>query len=158
MAKMNHTPVRRLAESSANRSRKRGGVLTLELILTMPTLLLVGIAVVQFSLMLMASQAVSASAYSGVRNAALPGSSALSVFNSVQEALDGWSFQNDVEVLVFVNGQPDLVEPLISATTGDKVTVTVRVNAARVAPNALSVIGISIANTELHHTYVMRKE
>ncbi len=90
MAKMNHTPIRRLAESSANRSRKRGGVLTLELILTMPTLLLVGIAVVQFSLMLMASQAVSASAYSGVRNAALPGSSALSVFNSVQEALDGW--------------------------------------------------------------------
>ncbi len=158
MLKNGSLPLRIRVQQARRSARLRGGVLTLEMILTLPILLLVGIAIVQFSLMLMGSQAVSAAAYSGVRDATLPGSSALSVFDAVQDALDGWSFQNDVEVLVFVNDQPELAEPLIAANTGDKVSVTVRVNAARVAPNALRMIGISIAETELHHTYVMRKE
>ena len=138
--------------------RSRDGVLTLELIMTLPILLAVGLATVQFSMMLLGSQAISAAAYSGVRTASLPGTSAISAFDAVHHALDGWSFQNDVEVLIFVNDQPELTEPLIAATTGDKVSVTVRVKAAKVAPNALRLIGISIADTDLQQTFVMRKE
>ena len=141
------------------RSRRlRSGVLTLEMILTLPILLVVGLAIVQFSMMLMGSQAVSAAAHAGVRAAALPGSSNASVVATVHRALESRSFQNDVNVLILVNDKTELAKPLITATTGDKVSVTVSVNATKVAPNALRLIGISLTDTELHQTFVMRKE
>ena len=138
--------------------RRRSAVLTLEMVLTLPIVLVVGLAIVEFSLMLMGSQAISAAAHVGVREAALPGASADSVDNAVDDALNGWSFRNDVDVLIFVNDETVSKSPLVHATTGDKVSVTVRVGAAKVAPNVLVLVGISIADTVLQQTFVMRKE
>ena len=138
--------------------RRRPAMLTFELCLTLPILLVVGIAIVQFSLMLLGSQAISAAAHAGAREACLPGASSLSVVRAVENALQGYSFQNNCEVLIFVNNQPETVSALSTAITGDSVGVTVRVGAPHVAPNSLLLIGISIADTTLQQTFVMRKE
>ena len=139
-------------------SGPRRGVLTVEMLLTLPILLLAGLSLVQFSMLLLGSQALSAAAHSGVRQAALPGATIGSVRESVDNALDGWSFKKYTQVLIFVNDQPASKFPLDQARTGDKVSVTVRVGATKVAPNALSLVGITIAGTDLQQTFVMRVE
>ena len=73
----------------------RRGVLTVEMLLTLPIVLLVAFAGVQFSIMLIASQAVSAAAHVGVRDASRPGSSASSVHAAVASALSGFAFADD---------------------------------------------------------------
>lgn len=134
-------------------------MLTLEMVLVLPILLVVAFAIIVFGMMLMSSQAVGAAAHLGVREATLPCANAFTVADAVNDALEGWSFQNDVEVVIFVNDMPEgFNNPLAAAVTGDKVSVTVRVGAAKVAPNALLLVGISIADTELQQTFVMRKE
>lgn len=138
--------------------RRQTAMLTVEMMLTLPILLVVALAIIEFSMMLIGMQAVSAAAHAGVREASLPGSSASSVVQRVNDALDSWSFQNDVDVLIFVNNLPADGAPLVEAQTGDEVSVTVRVGAAKVAPNALLIVGISIAGKELEQTFVMRKE
>ena len=153
--------IRSSAAGHARRNRlvrRRAAMLTFELCLTLPILLVVGIAIVQFSLMLLGSQAISAAAHAGAREACLPGASSPSVVRAVENALQGYSFQNNCRVSIFVNNQPETDFPLSSAITGDTVGVTVRVGAAHVAPNALLLVGISIADTTLQQTFVMRKE
>ena len=142
----------------SRQSSARRGVLTIEMLLTLPILLLAGLSLVQFSLLLLGSQAISAAAHSGVRQAALPGATIGSVRRSVDNALEGWSFKKNTQLLIFVNDQPVSKFPLDQARTGDKVSVTVRVGAAQVAPNALSLVGITIAGTDLQQTFVMRVE
>lgn len=132
-----------------------GGVFTVELLLTLPVLLIVVLAVVQFSMMLIATQAVGAAASVGVREAVLPGATAASVTTAVTGALAGFVFAGDETTTVYVNGMP--AAPT-TAVTGDEVTVSVKVAATKAAPNALSYIGISIASTDIQQTYVMRKE
>ena len=60
--------------------------------------------------------------------------------------------------MIYVNGMPEAVNMLANAVTGDDISVTVRVPAAKAAPNALTLVGLSIASTNLETTYVMRKE
>ena len=138
--------------------RRRTASMTVELLLTLPIILIVTFAVVQFSMMLLASQAIGAAASAGIRESVLPGSSAASVDTTVANALQGWVFQNDCDVVIYVNNMPEAISPLANAITGDEVSVTVRVPAGKVAPNALLLVGISIANTDLETTFVMRKE
>lgn len=135
-----------------------GSILSVELLLLLPILLIVVFAVVQFSLTLMALQAISASAHAGVREAALPGSSRASVVATVHSALTGWRFQDDVDVQIFVNGQPEKSASLTHALTDDEVSITVRVPATEAAPDALLLAGISLNSTNLQSTFVMRKE
>ena len=102
------------------RKPPRRGMLTLEMVLTLPILLIVGMAIIQFSLMLMGSQAISAAAHVGVREACLPGTSFVHVDQAVRDALAGWSFKDDVDVLIFVNNQPESVVPLGRRRHGDR--------------------------------------
>ena len=143
-----------------NRKRlgNRRGVLTVELVLTLPILLLVALATVQYGIMLMVSQTISAAAAVGVREAVLPSATTVSVQAAVDRVLEDWNFADDVELVILVNGMPADSNPLVDAITGDEVSVTVRVPAIRAAPNALSVVGLSIENTILQTTFVMRKE
>jgi hypothetical protein len=139
--------------------RRRGNVLSIELVMVVPMLLVIVLAFVEFGILLMASQGVGAAANSGAREAALPSASAASVQGAVQSALAGWVWQGRHNVLIFVNNQKDVDGSLLAgATTGDWISVTVSVPMNDAAPDLLRYFGISIANKELRTTYATRKE
>jgi hypothetical protein len=140
--------------------RRKGAVLSIELVMVLPILLVVLLASVEFGILLMATQGVGAAANVGARAAALPSSSRARVEAAVNAALDGWVWQDEHEVVIFVNN--NRVTPtddyLASAVTGDVVSVTVNVPMDQAAPDLLRYFGISIAGKELTTTYVTRKE
>jgi len=158
MSQSRHKPYGPTVRVGRRQSRCLRGVLTIEMILTLPILMVVGFAGLQLSMMLIASQALGAAAHVGAREATRPGASADSVAANVSGALQGFNFQDDVEVVIFINGLTEIVSPLVDAVTGDEVSVTVRVPATKVAPDALKFVGITFYETNLQTTYVMRKE
>jgi Flp pilus assembly protein TadG len=130
----------------------RRGLLALEVVLFLPLVLLVVLAVVEFALLLLAAQAVSAAASVGAREASLPSATTASVERRVARALHGWKFAADVEPVRISPADPQTVP------TGQNIAVTVAVNAADAAPNLLSYIGLSLAGQKVETTYVYRKE
>jgi Flp pilus assembly protein TadG len=144
------------------RHNRRGAILSLELIMVLPILLIVLLATVEFGILLMSSQGVGAAASVGARNAALPSSSLASVTDAVSTALDGYSWQGKQEVVVFVDSGSGFVRDngpvLANAPSGSVVSVTVNVPSDQAAPNLLQYFGISLSGKELTTTYVTRKE
>jgi len=140
--------------------RRKGAVLSIELVMVVPILLSILLASVEFGILLMATQGVGAAANIGSRAAAVPSSNLASVNAAVNTALDGWVWQGEHEVVIFVNGQlvTSTNDRLASAVTGDVVSVTVNVPMDEAAPDLLRYFGISIAGKELTTTYVTRKE
>ena len=137
--------------------------MTVELVLTLPFLLIVLIAVVLFSQILMSDQAVAAAASNGAREASQPGASENSVRSAVLQTLDGWRLANDpnnVQVVIHVNGVSLADDPsaLETAVTGDVVEVSVKVATTDAVPDMLSAFGISIAGSQLCKTFVEQKE
>jgi len=148
---MNTTP-------NSNRPVRRGG-LTLELIIALPILLTVVFAIVQYSLILISTQALAAAANVAAREASLPSATETTVTQAAARALQGWGFAGDVDTFISVGGSP--VGPsnrLEGSLTGEEVGVTLRVAATKVTPDLLKFIGMSIQNTQLSATQVMRKE
>jgi Flp pilus assembly protein TadG len=147
-----------------NRSRK-GAVLSLELIMVMPILLMVLLATVEFGILLMSSQGVGAAAAVGSRNAALPSSSRASVVSAVDSALVGYVWKNTRQIEVFVDSGAGFVKDtavpgtlLQNAPSGSVVSVTVNVEMDNAAPDLLKYFGLSLNNKYLRTTYVTRKE
>jgi len=139
--------------------RKRGGVLTLELVLTLPVLLIVLFALVEYAILLVANQAVTAAAAVGARAATLPNATHASVVDSVQQALSTWQFGTEINpVEIEINNTSDSVVPLSDAQTGDAVRVTVTLDSIHAAPNLLSFVGMSLNGQQLSASYVLRKE
>ena len=140
------------------RRRSRQGMLTFELVYTLPILILVILAITQFCLLLMSAQAVSGAAHVGVREATLPSASTASVQSAVRRALQGWKFGDKAQVAIYVNDVPELDMPLEETITGDLVAVTVQIPSAEATPDLLKFIGLSIQDETLATTFVMRKE
>ena len=131
----------------------RRGVLTLEFALLLPILLLVLLAVVQFSTYLLGTQAIQAAALIGAREATLPGATQIAVQEAVERSLDSWRFRADLD--------PVVVEPAgwESLPTGSGVTVTVSVDADKAALNSLrGSPGFDLAGKKIRARYIMRKE
>ena len=147
-----------------NRSRK-GALVSLELIMVLPILLMVLLATVEFGILLMSSQGVGAAAAIGSRNAALPSSSRASVVSAVDSALAGYVWKNTRQIEVFVDSGGGFVKDtpvpgtlLANAPTGSIVSVTVNVEMDNAAPDLLTYFGLSLNNKYLTTTYVTRKE
>ena len=147
-----------------NRSRK-GALVSLELIMVLPILLMVLLATVEFGILLMSSQGVGAAAAIGSRNAALPSSSRASVVSAVDSALAGYFWKNTRQIEVFVDSGGGFVKDtpvpgtlLANAPTGSIVSVTVNVEMDNAAPDLLTYFGLSLNNKYLTTTYVTRKE
>jgi Flp pilus assembly protein TadG len=137
-------------------------MLSVELVLVLPILLIVLLAFVEFGLLLMATQGVSASANLAAREAALASATEASVEAAADDALAGWVWNGKHEVVVFVNGvkvdfttPPDLIA---MAPTGSDISVTVNVPMTDAAPDLLAYFGISLEGKELTTTFVTRKE
>src|SRR5262245_51740419 len=116
----------------------RRGVLTLELVVTLPILLVLALAIIEFGTLLFANQAISAAAAIGAREATLPSATPESVTAAVEKALHGWKFVSSLDpVAIEVNGENESDLPLAEAATGDSVAVTVCVDSVVAAPNLL---------------------
>ncbi len=131
--------------------RKRRGGLAVELLLVFPLLLTVLLGTVEFSLWLSAQQQVLLASREGARTAAM-GGDANAVNRSVQLALGEGRFEI---AEVFLSTMNENGEPISS---GDPVTVQVRLPATAVVPDLLRFIGISIRNEILVGQTVMLKE
>ncbi len=161
------------------RRQRRGVLLSLELVIALPILLVVILSAVEFTFLLLGSQAITAAANVGARQAALPSTSSLDVERAVYSALGSWRWAqttNDLAVLVYVdqddNGQienDELVHrtnnlsdsngQLANAPTGTVVQVTIQLPAIAAAPDLLGFVpGLSIKGQELTASFVTRKE
>jgi Flp pilus assembly protein TadG len=160
MTLTNHISARRRRIRPRHRTAlARRGVLTVELMLTLPILLLVVLATIEFGILLVSTQAVNAAAAVGAREATLPSATPESVAAAVEKALHGWKFLSSLDpIKIEVNGEPEATIPLADATTGDSVAVTVCVNSAAAAPNLLKFIGLTLDGQKTCSTIVMRKE
>lgn len=144
-------------------SRRRRGMLSVELVLTLPILLMAVVGAVLLSQMLMSYQAVSAAAGNGAREGTMPGATAQSVREAVLRSVAGWrlaSDPNDVAVAVRVNGVSLSDDPgaLAASATGDEISVHVKVDTVKAVPDMLKAFGLSIAGQKLETTIRMRKE
>ena len=137
------------------RRRRKGAVLTVEMLFVLPLIILVSLAIAEFSFMLLGMQAIAAAANVGAREAALPSSSDASVEMAVEDALAGWIFQGKEETKTFVNGSDVDVS---TADSGDTVEVTVILETNHAVPDMLKFIGLSIAGQETRATFVTRRE
>ena len=145
--------------------RRRGVALSVELVLVLPILFAILLAMVEFGILLMGSQGLTAAANIGAREAALPSADYTSVVNAVKSALQGYVWKNDaqLEVVIFVNGVKDRgpafpPEELATAISGDEISVSVNIGMNRVAPDALKFVGITLVGHELTTTFVTRRE
>lgn len=141
----------------------RRGMLSVELVLTLPLLLMAVVGAVLLSQMLMSYQAVSAAASNGAREATMPGATAISVREAVLRSVQGWRLATnpgDIAVAVRVNGVSLADDPgaLAAATTGDEIAVGVKVETVKAVPDMLRAFGLSIAGQNLESTIRMRKE
>lgn len=111
----------------------RKGILSLELVLVLPILLLVLVALVQVASYLMALQTLQAAALVGAREASLPGATEVSVQAAVLEALGPWRYgqqldpQRDIRIFPEGDqGQPRWASPAYRGPVSVSVQLPVR--------------------------------
>ncbi len=137
------------------RCQTRRGILTFELLLVLPILLIVVLAAVQFSLTLYARQQLVAASREGCRVAALGGNLS-EVEGTIRRTLgNGRLADVDIE-LTDETGKP-LSDGMI-LPSGDSVAVWLRLPTVHVVPNLLRFIGYSIQTDEMVARTVMRRE
>lgn len=150
--------------------RRLGALLSLELVIALPVMLIVVFAAVEFSLLLLGSQAITAAANVGARHAALPSTTSEDVEEAVFQVLQSWRWaeRDHLQVLISVNGElvydsqsmtetdPDNV--LGEAPTGSEILVTLNLKSNQAAPDLLSMVGLGLEDQELTASFVTRKE
>ncbi|MBN2474990.1 MAG: pilus assembly protein [Pirellulales bacterium] len=145
----------RTSRPTPGKPNTRGGVLSLELVVVLPILLLVLLAVIQFSTYLLATQAIQAAALVGAREATLPGATEERVHAAVHRALKGWRFEDrlgDDGVAITPENWQDL-------RSGESVGVLVRIDANQAAMNSLRHLpGFDWTDELICGQYIMRKE
>jgi Flp pilus assembly protein TadG len=130
---------------------KRAGYLAIELLFVLPIIVIMVLAMVEFSMILVARQQLTAASREGARVAAIGGTTA-DIDNAVHTYLGTGSLAAAQVVPVITD---DMNNPLPS---GAPVQVTVQIPTAQVVPNLLAPIGFSIANDVLVAQTIMRKE
>ena len=145
----------------ATKNARKGAVLSVELVMVLPILLFVLLAFIEFGLMLMSQQGLAAASSLGARQAALTGATEASVITTVDNALAGWSWKPQRELVVLVNGSKITLggsDEIAAAPTGSIISVSVNVKTDKAAPNLLKWIGVDTAGKDLTTPYVTRKE
>jgi hypothetical protein len=141
-------PIRYTSSSPARRvsARRRTGLATAELALTLPILLIVLMAIFEFSLLFLARGELVDASREGARVAALPGANQESVEWAVRENVAP-RFRN--AVVVDVSG---------GAQSGELITVAVRVPMRSASPDLLWPVGYSLKDqTLVAETRILRE-
>lgn len=145
--------LRPLAAKCVPRSRR--GILTFELLLILPILLIVVLAAVQFSLTLQARQQLVAASREGCRVAALGGDLG-EVERTVRKTLgSGRLADADIEL---TDEAGAAIPAGMSVPSGESVSVWLRLPTVHVVPDLLRFMGYSIKNDELVARTLMRRE
>lgn len=136
-------------------AQRRRGVLAFELLLILPLLLLLILAMVQFSLTLHARQQLVAASREGCRVAALGGDQE-AIENTIKRVLGNGRLA-DAEIDVTDEaGTPITAGQIIP--TGEPISVWLRLPTVHVVPDLLRFMGYSIRKDELIARTVMRRE
>jgi hypothetical protein len=117
--------------------RSRRGVLTMELILTLPILGIILFGIVEFSILFIARGAVVEASRAGARVASLPGADAAVVEDEIRKVIEP-RMQDSLQV-----------EVDLGQNTGDVVSVIVKVAAEEASPDLLWPIGFSLRGEQL---------
>jgi hypothetical protein len=129
-----------------NKTKSRKALLSMELVLTLPLLMLVLFAVFEYSMLFFARGGVVEASRIGARTATYPGASLEVIEQSVVQSLGPQLNQN---VSVFV-------EP--GQFSGDRVVVVVKVPMAAASPDLLWPIGFGLQGRYLIAETVMERE
>ena len=133
--------------------------MSLELVMILPVLMLVLVSIVEFTLLLSASQGVNNAADAGAREAALPSSTLVSIEAAVARNLEGYLWRNKQQTFVFVNKVKDTTGTLIAAAnTGDVIQVTVNVQARYTAPDVLRIVKVSLGTQDVSSSFVVPRQ
>ncbi len=135
-----------LSGSVGTRSRRRRGVLSAELLLTLPILMVLLFGLLEFSLLFFARGDVVDASRAGARAARIFGATSESVEDEVRSALGG-------RLAAHARVTAELGE-----TSGDPVRVTVEVPMAVASPDLLWLIGYSLRGRDLYCQTRMVKE
>ena len=127
--------------------RRRGAVLSIELLFVLPIALTVLLAIIEFSMLWSARQLVEAAAAVGCREATYPGASMPTVRRAIERSLVR---RNLIESY--------RVEVQGGARSGDEVQLVVRVPMATAAPDLLAMFGYRLQDQEIVAQAVMRRE
>lgn len=133
-------------EHGRRRTRKRSGMLSAELIMTLPILAIVLFGLFEFSLLFTARGELSEATRAGARKATMPGVTFESVEEEVRRVLSP-RLQKTMEVSVD-QGQ----------RSGDVVTVAVACDMSSASPDLLWPIGYSLKNRKLYEVTKMIRE
>ena len=126
--------------------RRRSGVMTMELVLVLPLLLLVLFGVGEFSMLISARQSMVAASRDGARVASMAGATSGDVERVVRERL-GDSFGDDL-----------VIDLDLGRRSGDSVVVTLRLPMRCASPDLLRIVGIGLEEHELIAETAMCKE
>lgn len=129
-----------------NKTKSRKALLSMELVLTLPLLMLVLFAVFEYSMLFFARGGVVEASRIGARTATYPGASLEVIEQSVVQSLGPQLNQN---ATVFV-------EP--GQFSGDRVVVVVKVPMAAASPDLLWPIGFGLQGRYLIAETVMERE
>ncbi len=140
------------------RKSRRSGVLTVELLLTLPILLIVFFGIFEYSMLLLGDQTLTAAAEVGSREATLPMATHARVVTAVHTSIADWNIESFVSIAIEVNGSPDNITPLTTAVTGDEITVIVTVDSTHASPDLLKFVGATLTGQKLRASFTMRKE
>jgi Flp pilus assembly protein TadG len=132
------------------RARRRAGV-TLELLLVFPILLALLLAMIQFSMLLVARQQLTGASREAARVAAQGGD--LSAVQAAASLYLGQGNLSNAQVQAVLTDPAGLPLP-----SGAPVSVTVQVPAIQAAPDLLAFVGVSLKDEVLSAQTVMRKE
>jgi Flp pilus assembly protein TadG len=145
----------RLISKHHQRKARRRGILALELLLFLPILLLLILAMVQFSLTLHARQQLVAASREGCRVAAL-GGDLTEVEKTIKRTLgNGRLAEADIDVTDEAGNTLTAGQTIPS---GESIAVWLRLPTAHVVPDLLRFMGYTIKNDELVARTLMRRE
>jgi Flp pilus assembly protein TadG len=143
--------------------------LSIELVMILPILTILTVGIIEFSVIMLSSQAISTASHLGTREAALPNATYDTVADAVSDALRTKIWEGEHEVIIFVTDPNTMVTleddgtvgapiQLEDANTGDQISVTVNVPTDQAAPDILAIIGLSTNGSEITTTFVTRRE
>lgn len=128
-------------------ARRKGALLSVELVLVLPIVIALFMALIEFSLLWSANQRVKEASLAGCRVATFVGSNVPAIQQAVETALYKQSLINHYKVDVDGGTQ-----------TGDPIAITVRVPMKAASPDLLRLFGFNLSGRHLISQTIMRRE
>ena len=142
------TKIKKHRNIGQNKRRRTGAIISTELMLTLPLLIGIFFAAVEFGILLVSFQKIENGCREACRVGTLPGATYETVDQTLRDSL-GWNV---------LSSSVTIEDLSLGRQTGDRVELQVSVPMKKVAPDMLGFIGFSLGERQLHSHCSMRKE